>query len=99
MRLSQCKLLKRIYHDIIRLEYIPTQAVILSEVLSKISFEFHERNDAVELLNYINTVLLNLRNEALPVTRQEFENRAVLYHVLTDLEGFVTLKNAFINQI
>lgn len=98
MRLSQCKLLKRIYHDIMRMEYIPTQATILSEVLIKISTEFHERNDAIELLEYINAILLNLRNEALPVTRQEFENRAILYHVLTDLEVFISLKKTFILQ-
>ena len=34
--------------------------------------------------------------EALPRTREEFENRAILFHVLMDLREFLEMKQHFL---
>ena len=36
---------------------------------------------------------------ARPKTREEFENRAVLYHILMDLEEFLIFKKRFIDML
>lgn len=36
-----------------------------------------------------------MKGSALPATREEFENRAILYSILVDLEYFLQLKKEF----
>lgn len=95
MRMVQCLLLKRIFIDIKRLEYTTTQAEKLSEYLYKICEEFGEANNAVNLLEELNKLSDFYKNETLPESRIEFENRAVLYHILTELREFIEIKKSF----
>jgi len=39
-----------------------------------------------------------MKEEPLPVSRTEFESRAVLYHILMDLEDFLQEKKRFIHN-
>lgn len=99
MRLSQCALLKQIHQDIITIDFIPHQAVILSELFEKISCEFGEINDAVGLLAYIDDIQAKLQDEPMPTTRKEFETRAVLYHILMDVRLFLLIKKNFAESL
>lgn len=38
----------------------------------------------------------NYEQQQLPVTRQEFENRSMLYHILEDMKAFLDIKKDFI---
>ena len=40
-----------------------------------------------------------MRNQELPTTREEFEGRAVLYHVLMDIREFLRCKAEFVDQL
>lgn len=95
MRMVQCLSLKRIFTDIKSLEYTTTQAEKLSEYLYKICEEFGEANNAVSLLEELNKLFDFYKNEKLPVSRIEFENRAVLYNILTELKEFIEIKKRF----
>ena len=95
MRMVQCLSLKRIFADIKSLEYTTTQAEKLSEYLYKICEEFGEANNAVSLLEELNKLFDFYKNEKLPVSRIEFENRAVLYNILTELKEFIEIKKRF----
>ncbi len=95
LRTIQCSLLKRIYVDISRLKMIPEQAVLISNYFQEIARVFHETNNADLLLAQLDTLYRHFDREALPVTRQEFENRALLFHILEDLKEFVELKQRF----
>lgn len=99
MRLVQCLLLKRIFIDIKRLQYTTTQARNLSDYLQKICQEFDEVNDAIGLLEELNKLSDFYKNEKLPVSRDEFENRAVLYHILADLKEFIEAKKEFAESL
>lgn len=95
MRMVQCLSLKRVFADIKSLEYTTTQAEKLSEYLYKICEEFGEANNAVSLLEELNKLFDFYKNEKLPVSRIEFENRAVLYNILTELKEFIEIKKRF----
>lgn len=95
MRMVQCLSLKRIFADIKSLEYTTTQAEKLSEYLYKICDEFGEANNAVSLLEELNKLFDFYKNEKLPISRIEFENRAVLYNILTELKEFIEIKKRF----
>ena len=47
----------------------------------------------------LQAVFDTMKTEALPVSREEFENRAILYHILMDLEEFLMFKRRFINNL
>lgn len=95
MRMEQCVILMRIFTDIKRLDGVTEQAEPISKFLEKISAEFSEINDAVTLLADLDGLLEHYSEETLPKSRDEFENRALLYHILCDLKSFVTLKADF----
>ena len=40
-----------------------------------------------------------MKQEALPKTLEEFEGRALLYHILMDLEEFLVYKKRFVNGL
>ena len=40
-----------------------------------------------------------MKQQPLPVTREEFESRAILYHILMDLEEFLIAKKRFVEEL
>lgn len=98
LRLTQGNLLKRIYTDINRIDMVPEQAKPISDFLMILATEFHESNHAVELKHKLEQLNAYYDQRELPSTRKEFRNRALLYHILKDLEEIVDLKHDFIKN-
>lgn len=99
MRMTQTHILKRIYENICLLNAVPSQTHAVSEFIGSISATFRETNNAVSLLKKLEELKLEMKEEALPVTRDEFENRAVLYRILYDLEEFLVVKRQFVEAM
>lgn len=95
MREQQCMVLKDIYKKIMNIHTIPAQAEQISSFIYGVSVSFGESNNAKELLESLGALLERMKGSALPATREEFENRAVLYGILMDLEYFLQLKRSF----
>ncbi len=96
MRKSQTKVLKKIYVNIKQLSSTPKQCHPISKFISRISLTYHEYNNVQDLLDELNVLRKDMQDEQLPKTRDEFENRAILFVVLSDLERFLDLKAEFI---
>lgn len=99
MRARQCNILKRIYSDIIRLTELPKQVKPLTEFICRVADEFEEKNDACNLLNELEELRKKYSIQELPKTREEFENRAMLYHILEDFRTFLEIKSVFAGKI
>ena len=99
MRTTQSHILKRIYENICLLNAVPSQTYAVSAFIGKISDSFRESNNAESLLRQLEKLKLEMKEEALPVTREEFENRAVLYRILYDLEEFLMEKRRFVEAL
>ena len=54
----------------------PDQALVVADLLQSVSGSFHERNNALGLLDELEQVKLQMKAQPLPVRRQEFESRA-----------------------
>ena len=50
-------------------------------------------------IKYLEVMVEDMQNQPLPVTRDEFETRAILYHILTELEAFLVHKKRFVNAL
>ena len=96
MRARQCVILKRIYADIIRLTTTPEQGKALADFIRQTADEFEEQNNVETLLSELETLHHYYEQQPLPVTRQEFENRSMLYHILEDMKAFLDIKKDFI---
>lgn len=97
MRLEQCIIFKNLHDNLKKLRSIPTQAKTIAGYmlyLREYVIEIHVPDKQLEQLHYI---FACMREEELPATREEFENRALLYHVLMDLEDFLMAKTRFVN--
>ncbi|WP_432651571.1 aromatic acid exporter family protein [Huintestinicola sp.] len=99
MRMEQCVILMRIFTDIKRLSIVTSYAEPIAAFLNEMSSQFSEINDAVSLLEDIDGLFAYYSEEALPQSREEFENRALLYHILCDLKSFVSLKAEFADKL
>lgn len=99
MRKVQALVLYRIEEHICRLRLLPPQAKLIAGLIEHISGSFHEYNNALELLTELNAVKLSMREQPLPTEREEFENRAVLFQILLELEQFLVMKKEFVEEL
>ncbi|MBA4687214.1 MAG: aromatic acid exporter family protein [Candidatus Galacturonibacter soehngenii] len=95
MRKQQYQVLKNIYDKILSLEHIPSQANDIANFINHIALSLNETNNANSLLMECNSLFEMFQSSELPVSRQEFESRAVLYMILKDFEYFLRIKQDF----
>ena len=58
-----------------------------------------EMNRPEKQLARLHALAEDMKSQELPHSREEFENRAVLYHILIDLEEFLQYKQHFVERI
>ena len=58
-----------------------------------------EMNDPKKQIAELEELVEQIQSQQLPQTRAEFEGRALLYHVLMELEDFLLYKKRFVESI
>ena len=58
-----------------------------------------EINNPEELERRLQGIFEGMKQEELPKSREEFESRALLYHILMDLESFLSYKRIFVEKL
>lgn len=74
------------------------QAVPLSEVTKYISEIIGKEPEVETLLSKIDGLKNHYKNEPLPNSRIEFENRSILFQYLSDLEEFLKIKKRYLKN-
>lgn len=95
MRIIQLDTIKRMKRHFSRFYMKYEQTRILSEFTNEVALNIHEDNDCVELINKLNLLRKEYQSMDLPKNREEFENRALLFQFLNDLEDFLSIKKEF----
>lgn len=98
MRSDQLSILKRIVDSLQHINLKTEQNQQLAQLFLLTSQEFDQSNSGAALLETIGELYAFYRKSELPATRQEFENRAILYHILTEFERFLEIKSDFYTQ-
>lgn len=99
MREQQTVVLRDIYKKIKSMCTVLPQTRQVAGLLYETAVTFGESNNARELLAKREETLMRMKDSELPATRQEFEDRAVLYGILTDLAYFLQLKKEFADSL
>ena len=96
MREKQSFLLQQIYENIIKLQYLPEQSEQVAEMLGRIGEDFHRDNTVEGLLRSQDKLLNQMKEQALPHNREEFEARAILFYILMQSRQFLEIKREYV---
>ncbi|MBM6854064.1 hypothetical protein H6B11_07815 [Mediterraneibacter glycyrrhizinilyticus] len=99
MRMKQLSILHNLHYEVKRLRMIPAQAQIVADYIRYVSSYVVEHNSPEAQIRKLEQIFIDMKDEPLPESREEFENRAVLYHILMDLEEFLIMKRRFVNGL
>lgn len=95
MRKRQSQVLQQIYRNMKEMSSVPAQAAGIGTFISDIALTFGETNNAVTLLAEEHRLIESYQKSPLPHDRNEFEDRAILFMILKDLELFLQIKEEF----
>ncbi|MCB2291838.1 aromatic acid exporter family protein [Clostridium sp. CS001] len=95
MRVQQFYALNNMRRHFERFSISYKQSTIIADFTLKVSESLHEYNTAEGLLKSLKLLRESFVTMELPKTREEFENRAMLYQFLNDLEQFIYIKNTY----
>ncbi len=79
-----------------KIRTVPRQTSVIVEYIRYMSLYVTELNVPEKQLEHLKGIFSRMEKEPLPVSRDEFENRAILYHVLMDLEDFLLVKQKYL---
>ena len=99
MRRDQCKIMQNLHKEMKAIKSMPKQAHKVAEYVRYLAEFIVEKNEPVEQLTRLHLLFDEMKKDQLPVTREEFESRALLYHTLMDLEDFLNCKMNFIQNL
>ena len=99
MRYQQCRILQNLHDELIKISSMPKQAAVVSDYLMYLTRYVVEFNHPTAQIARLGEIFEEMRNGDPPKTSEEFENRAMLYHVLMDIRDFLTLKEDFVSGL
>lgn len=99
MRYQQCKILHNLHSEMRKVRSLPVQAHVVSEYLLYMKQYVVEVNVPGKQIEKLEELFEDMKRERLPRTREEFESRAILYHILMDIEDFLLTKKKFVDSL
>lgn len=99
MRMDQCEVLYNLHSEASKIRFMPKQAQVIAEYILYMADYVVERNEPARQMERLQEIFAGMKDEPLPVSREEFESRAVLYHILMDLESFLVFKSRFVEEL
>ena len=99
MRQNQCQMLHNLHGEMRKIRTLPKQSQMVAEYLRYLTAYVIERNEPALQIQKLEEIFDCMRKEELPLSMEEFENRALLYHILMDIEEFLLFKKRFIKGL
>lgn len=99
MRLEQCNVLHDLHYELQKIRSHSIQAEMVAEYMLYLVDYVVETNSPEEQIEKLECMVDEMKDQPLPVTRDEFETRAILYHILTELEAFLIHKRRFVQTL
>lgn len=89
---NQLQILHNLHSPMRKIQSIPGQAEQINKLIDYLSKHETELSVPDTEVQEIQEAMNALEKDELPKTREEFESRALLYHVITGLEDFLMIK-------
>ena len=98
MRERQITVLKHMYNSIKMLKGIPVQTEKVARIIATVERDYHKGNPVDNLIYELEQVFEDMKKERLPQNREEFEDRAVLYYIMKQLDELLRYKQQFMKR-
>lgn len=98
MRERQITVLKHMYNSIKMLKGIPIQTEKVARIIATVERDYHKGNPVDNLIYELEQVFEDMKKERLPQNREEFEDRAVLYYIMKQLDELLRYKQQFMKR-
>ncbi|NFA59808.1 aromatic acid exporter family protein [Clostridium sporogenes] len=95
MRIQQFETLKRMRQHFNKFFMTYEQTEMIADFTKKVADSLYEENAGEDLILDLENLRESFKKMNLPNTREEFENRALLFQFLNDMEQFLIIKNEF----
>lgn len=99
MRLRQLAVLQSLHSEMSKMRSFHAQAEVVADYMRYLAQYVLETNTPTKQMEKLQQIFLDMKEEPLPETREEFEHRAMLFHILMDLEEFLNLKKHFAESL
>ncbi len=99
MRFMQSHRLKNIVWELSHMPMQPEQTKIVVHYIRYLARYVTETNAPYKQQKELRHLLKAMEEEPLPKTREEFESRAYLFHILMDLDEFVQCKQTYMDKL
>ena len=99
MRYEQCRTLHNLNDELIRIRSMPEQAGLIADYLRYLAQYVVEINHPTPQITRLGEIFEELRRGDPPRTSDEFEDRAMMYHILMDIQDFLTYKADFVSKL
>ncbi len=99
MRVKQYETIKRMKEHFQRFFMTYDQTMMISNFTQQVANLLYEENTAQGMIDELNKLRLIFKEMPLPKDREEFENRAMLFQFLNDMESFLIIKKEFRENI
>lgn len=95
MREKQLEIIERVLPLVTSLTYTVDQRNMIADFMDELSDAIHPGNTAERFLRQLNDMRKQFETMPLPKTREEFEERAALLHLVKELEQYLMIKSQF----
>ncbi|SER48267.1 aromatic acid exporter family protein [Salipaludibacillus aurantiacus] len=95
MREKQLDIIERMMPLLTSIEHHVEQADMLADFLEELGEGVHSSNTAHIYINKLDKLKDSYKNMPLPATREEFEARSALAHLVRELEQYLAIKHQF----
>jgi uncharacterized membrane protein YgaE (UPF0421/DUF939 family) len=99
LRLEQCIAIHNLHYEMKKIRKMPIQAHILADYITYMADYVVEMNDTMEQIEKLEHIFDKMKQEPLPKSMDEFESRAILYHILMGIEDFIKYEKRFVESI
>lgn len=96
MREKQFEVMKYMREHFNRFFMTFEETKVVAEFTRKIAFSIYESFDVNELISELRELRIEFKKSKLPESREEFENRAMLFQFLNDIDHFLQIKKEFV---
>ena len=99
MRHEQCRVLHDLHGEMVRIRSMPRQAGVIADYLRYLAEYVVEINQPTQQIARLDEIFESMRNGEAPKTSAEFEDRAMMYHILMDIQDFLAHKADFVSKL
>lgn len=99
MRSLQVHILHSLHYQLKKIRTVPVQAKIIADFILYLSDFVVEVNVPIDQLERLHLIFKDMEEAPLPLSWEEFETRALLFHILMDIEEFLKAKKRFVEAL